>query len=266
MRDFWKMLALLALAAQPWLAQAQQIAPVPAQLPARVDTVRQPVSSDSAANQAPRDLLDAKAAALAGQAQPMNSLAGFGADYKIGPNDLLDIDVYGVADLKRTVRVNSNGLVSLPLIGSTPLAGLTSQQAEDLIAARYGEKYLQNPQISVFIKEFTTQRVTIEGAVARPGIYPLTGQITLIRAMALAGGQGSLASLDNVMVYRKAPDGTLASMKYDLSLIGSGEVPDPVILPEDVVVVQRKPARVFLRDSVVSDFINLLNPFNYLKP
>ena len=212
MHDFWKKLALLwILAAQPWLAAAQQTEPVPVQLPARVDTVRQPVVSDPAANQAPRDVAAAKAAALAGQAQPMNALAGFGADYRIGPNDLLEIDVYGVTDLKRTVRVNSTGLVSLPLIGSIALAGLTAQQAEAAIAARYAEKYLQDPQISVFIKEFTSQRVTIEGAVARPGIYPLTGQITLLRAMALAGGRGELANLDNVMVYRTGPDGKLDS-------------------------------------------------------
>ncbi|NTV87478.1 MAG: polysaccharide export protein [Burkholderiaceae bacterium] len=265
MHDFWKIVALGILAAQPWLAAAQQTEPVPVQLPARVDTVRQPVVSDAAANQAPRDVAAAKAAALAGQAQPMNALAGFGADYRIGPNDLLEIDVFGVADLKRTVRVNATGLVSLPLIGSIALSGLTAQQAEAAIAARYGEKYLQDPQISVFVKEFTSQRVTIEGAVARPGIYPLTGQITLLRAMALAGGRGDLANLENVMVYRTGSDGKLDSKTYDLDLVRSGEIPDPVVLPEDVIVVQRRPVRVLLRDSAVSDFINLLNPFNYMK-
>ena len=161
-------------------------------------------------------------------------------DYRIGPNDLLDIEVYGVTDLKRTVRVNSTGMVSLPLIGSMALAGMTAQQAEAAIAARYGEKYLQDPQISVFIKEFTTQRVTIEGAVAKPGIYPLTGQITLLRAMALAGGRGDLANLDNVMISRTGPDGKLTSSMYDLDLVRSGDIPDPVVLPEDVIVVQRK--------------------------
>ncbi len=85
-------LAALALAALPWLALAQPApaVPVPVQPPARVDTVRQPVANDPAANQLPRDPAAAKAAALAGQAQPMNALAGFGADYRIGPNDLLD--------------------------------------------------------------------------------------------------------------------------------------------------------------------------------
>lgn len=270
-RGRWRTLLVIALAAQPWLAPAQTPAapapvPVPVQPPARVDTVRQPVANDPAANQVPpQNAAAAKAAALAGQAQPMNALAGFGADYRIGPNDLLEIDVYGVTELKRTVRVNSTGLVSLPLIGAIKVAGLTAQEAEAAIAARYGEKFLQDPQISVFIKEFTTQRVTIEGAVARPGIYPLTGQITLLRAMALAGGRGDLANLENVMIYRTGPDGKLDSQTFDLDRVRSGEIPDPLVLPEDVIVVQRKPVRVLLRDSAVSDFINLLNPFNYLK-
>lgn len=270
-RGRWRTLLVIALAAQPWLAPAQTPAapapvPVPVQPPARVDTVRQPVANDPAANQVPpQNAAAAKAAALAGQAQPMNALAGFGADYRIGPNDLLEIDVYGVTELKRTVRVNSTGLVSLPLIGAIKVAGLTAQEAEAAIAARYGEKFLQDPQISVFIKEFTTQRVTIEGAVARPGIYPLTGQITLLRAMALAGGRGELANLENVMIYRTGPDGKLDSQTFDLDRVRSGEIPDPLVLPEDVIVVQRKPVRVLLRDSAVSDFINLLNPFNYLK-
>lgn len=269
MHDIWRKWALRVLvAAQPLLAGAQPGPPsgaVPVPAPARVDTVRQPVANDPASNQLPRDAAGAKAAALAGQAQQMNSLAGFGADYRIGPNDLIDIEVYGVTELKRTVRVNSSGLVTLPLIGSMAVAGMTAQQAEAAIAARYAEKYLQDPQISVFIREFTTQRVTIEGAVAKPGIYPLTGQITLLRAMALAGGRGELASLDNVMVYRAGPDGKLSSMTYDLDQVRSGEIPDPVVLPEDVIVVQRRPMRVLLRDSAMSDLINLFNPFNYLK-
>ena len=270
--------AILACSLCADLVQAQQslppstpqagiaAAPVPVQPPARVDTVRQPVANDASANQIPpQDAAAARAAALAGQAQPMNALAGFGADYRIGPNDLLEIDVYGVTELKRTVRVNSTGLVSLPLIGTIKVAGMTAQEAEAAIAARYGEKYLQDPQISVFIKEFTTQRVTIEGAVQKPGIYPLTGQITLLRAMALAGGRGDLANLDNVMIYRTGPDGKLESQTFDLDRVRAGEIADPLVLPEDVIVVQRKPVRVLLRDSAVSDFINLFNPFNYLK-
>src|SRR5438132_1061711 len=104
--------------------------------------------------------------------------AAIGKDYRLSPTDLLDVEVLDADNLRRTVRVNAAGAISLPLIGHIVVAGLTAQEAEERIAARYAEKYLQNPQVSIFIKEFTTERITIEGAIARPGIFPLAGQMT----------------------------------------------------------------------------------------
>src|SRR5688500_4784491 len=114
-------------------------------------------------------------------------------DYRIGAEDLLDVQVFGVDQLSRTVRVNSRGQVSLPLIGVIDVAGLSAQEAEASITRRLGESYLQNPQVSLFIKEYTTQRVTIEGAVQRPGIYPLRGPTTLLTSLAIAGGQAPMS-------------------------------------------------------------------------
>ena len=70
------------------------------------------------------------------------------------------------------------------------VAGLTAQAAEQLIAERYQEKYLRDPQVSLFIKEFTSQRVTMEGNIKKPGIYPITGKTTLLQAIAIGGGIG----------------------------------------------------------------------------
>ena len=112
--------------------------------------------------------------------------AGAPTDYRIGPNDLLDIEVFGVSELKRQVRVNTTGHVSMPLIGLVPVAGMTAADAEALIALAYADKYLQDPQVSIFVREFTTQRITMDGALVKPGIYPLVGQITLLRALAMA--------------------------------------------------------------------------------
>ena len=81
--------------------------------------------------------------------------------------------MFGVDQLSRTVRVNSLGLISLPLIGTIALGGLTAHEAEMAISSRLAATYLQDPQVSLFIKEYTTQRVTVEGAVNKPGIYPL---------------------------------------------------------------------------------------------
>jgi len=184
-------------------------------------------------------------------------------DYRIGPQDLIEIQVFGIDELKRDVRVNSRGAISLPLIGTVILAGLTSQEAESLIASKYQKDYLQDPQVSVFIKEFTSRRITVEGAVAKPGIYPVRGDITLMQAIATAGGQGQLPDLHEVMVYRRE-GGEKKILTYDLDKIRAGEVEDPSLVNEDIVVVKRAPGRVVIRDSLFGDLINILNPFNYL--
>lgn len=194
--------------------------------------------------------------------QPLPSLAAVGADYKLAPNDLLEFDIYGVPNMRRDVRINASGVISLPLIGPVPVVGLTGQQAEQLIAARYAEKYLQDPQVSIFVKEFTTQRITIEGAVLRPGIYPVMGQLSLLRALALAGGYAQYAELREIMLYRTTPDGQRVAMSYDLEKVRSGEQMDPDILPDDIVVVKRNSSRTALRDSIFRDIIDTINPFS----
>jgi polysaccharide biosynthesis/export protein len=184
------------------------------------------------------------------------------SDYRIGVEDLLEIQVFGVDQLSRTVRVNSLGKVSLPLIGAVALGGLTAQEAEKVIAAKLAENFLQDPQVGVFIKEFTNQRVTIEGAVQKPGIYPLRGQTTLLRALALAGGQGSMSDMQQVMIFRRDAEGGRAGQAYDVEKIRRGEIDDPVVANDDVVVVNRSAARAALRDSLFRDFIDTINPFS----
>ena len=184
------------------------------------------------------------------------------SDYRIGVEDLIEIQVFGVDQLSRTVRVNSLGNVSLPLIGAVALGGLTAQEAEKVIAAKLAENFLQDPQVGVFIKEFTNQRVTIEGAVQKPGIYPMRGQTTLLRALALAGGQGSMSDMHEVMIFRREADGNRASQAYDVEKIRRGETDDPIVVNDDVVVVNRSPARAALRDSLLRDLIDTVNPFS----
>lgn len=186
-------------------------------------------------------------------------------NYKITANDLLEIEVFGVEDLKRTVRVNTAGGITIPLVGMVIVAGLTATEAEVVIAKRYGSEFLQNPQISVFIKEFTTQRVTIDGAVNKPGIYPLTGQITLLRALALAGGGAQLANLEDVLLFRsKGVAGAQEVLRYDVKKIRNGEVEDPPLRGDDLIVVNRNGAREIMKDSIFRDVLDFLNPFSVL--
>lgn len=251
MRVLFTALALCLSMLPPSLVHAQARTEVDLPLPPVADSVPGvPMSAASSAN--------------AGRA--ISTLASLGADYRLGPNDLMDVEVFGLPDLKRTVRVNSSGQVSLALVGNVLLAGLSAQQAETTIAEKYAEKYLQSPQVSVFIKEFTTQRITLEGAVARPGIYPVTGQVTLLRALALAGGGAAYSDLSDIMVFRVAPNGSKVTQTHDLDKIRAGELADPFILADDVIVVKRNPVRAALRDSLFRDVLDSINPFSALAP
>ena len=187
-------------------------------------------------------------------------------DYRIGTEDLLEIQVFGVDQLTRTVRVNSLGQVSLPLIGSLEIAGLTAQEAEALIVSRLSDTYLQHPQVSLFIKEFTSQRVTIEGAVNKPGIYPLRGQTTLLRSLALAGGQASMSDMNEVMLFRQDAAGKREAQVYDVERIRRGELDDPIVVNDDLIVVNRSKVRTIFKDSVFRDVIDTINPFSPLMP
>jgi polysaccharide biosynthesis/export protein len=158
--------------------------------------------------------------------------------------------------------VNAAGYVTLPLIGSVAVAGLTQQQVESHVAALYGEKYLQNPQVSVFIKEFTTERITIDGAVAKPGIYPLVGHMTLLRALALAGGFGSIANATEVKLFRQGEKGQRQVATFDVERIRSGKDEDPAIRGDDLIVVQRDSVRALIKDSIFRDVVDSINPFS----
>lgn len=182
-------------------------------------------------------------------------------DYRIGAEDLLEIQVFGVDQLSRTVRVNARGQISLPLIGTLTVGGRTAQQAEALIAAKLGEEYLQDPQVSLFIREYTSQRVTIEGAVNRPGVYPLRGPTTLLQSLAVAGGQANLSDMTEVMLFRADNGGKRETLVYDVDRIRSGELEDPPVVNDDLIVVKRSKARTFLKDSILRDIIDTVNPF-----
>lgn len=186
-------------------------------------------------------------------------------DYKIGPQDLLDIAVYGQPELTRTVQVNGRGRISLPLVGAIDAANLTALQLERLIAARLSENLLQNPQVTVFVKESLTARFTVEGAVGHPGVFPLKGQVTLLRALALAGGRGSLGDLTNVRIFRVTAAGAKEQLAFDIEKIRTGEAPDPLIYNDDLIVVNQSKVRAALKDSAFSDFLGLINPFSFLK-
>lgn len=169
-----------------------------------------------------------------------------GTDYRIGAQDLLEISVFGINDLSKTVRVNSNGQISLPLIGGVMAGGQTIPALEIAIGDKLSEGYLQHPQVSVFVKEFTSQRVTLEGEVKKPGIYPITGKTSLLQAIATAEGLTDLADLGGVVLFREV-NGKRMAAGFDMRSIRNGQTPDPQIYGDDVIVIEKSGSKSVLR-------------------
>lgn len=183
-------------------------------------------------------------------------------DYRVGAQDLLSISVFGVQDLTKEVRVNSNGQISLPLIGAVMAGGRTIPELEAELARKYSDGYLQKPQVSVFVKEFTSQRVTLEGAIAKPGIYPITGKTTLLQAIALAGGvDDKTADLGGIVLMRQV-DGKRMAAAYDLRQVRKGVVEDPLIYGDDIIVIEQSASKTALRRFIES--VPVLGIFNVL--
>lgn len=178
---------------------------------------------------------------------PEDPLALVIEDYRIGPSDLLEISVFQVPDLSRTVRVNARGGLTLPLIGQIQAGGLTGQQLETLIAQKLQETYLQDPQVSVFIKEFISQRVTVSGNVIKSGVFPISGKTTLMQALAMAGGLDKLADSSNIKVFRDRQNGVREVLDFDLDPILKGEMEDPLLHTSDVIVVGKSSGRAALK-------------------
>ena len=166
-----------------------------------------------------------------------------GADLLVAENDLLEVDVFQVDDLDKEVRVDPSGKISLALIGPVEAAGKTIFQLETEIEQRYGVKYLQNPEVSVFMKESAGQRITMDGAFAKPGIYATSSNTTLIQALALAGGLTALADEKKLYVYRQVGELKYVA-NYSVKDIREGNKSDPRVYGSDVVIAFQSGAKL----------------------
>jgi polysaccharide export outer membrane protein len=176
---------------------------------------------------------DAKPSARA--ADKLTSAATPGnTGYKIGPLDVIEFSVFKVPELTRTAQVAETGTVNLPLVGEVQAAGRTARDVERDLAAQLGTKYLQSPQVTILVKEYNSQRVTVEGAVRRPGVYPLRGKTSLLQVIATA--QGLDAVSDTTVVVFRHVEGKRLAAKFDIGQIRSGATNDPQIQSGDVVV------------------------------
>ena len=174
-------------------------------------------------------------------------LSDDGTDYTINAQDVLQVAIFQVPDLSRTVRVDGGGFVSLPLIGQVRVRGKTILQAQEDIAARYGKSYLQAPQVTLSLVK-SSQRVTVNGAVKSPTVLSLEGTTTLSMAIAQAGGVSDLGNSARVHVARPTGGQQVEDLIFDLDDIQAGKAQNPVLRGGDIVVVEESGARVVLKN------------------
>lgn len=201
----------------------------------------------AAAISAPAVARDSKTVAALPPPSASDMAQGLDA-YRIGPMDKLDVNVFQVKDLTGTVDVDAAGNISLPLIGSVQASGRTSLEVAHEIEERLRAGYIKDPQVTVTLKEAVSQKVTVEGAVEKPGVYPIVGHTTLSTAVALAAGADpQRANERNVRLIRTVA-GKKMQATYNLVAIRKGSTPDPDIYGNDIIVVENSKSRGILRD------------------
>ncbi len=203
-----------------------------------------PTSGTSATEAAPDSAHLAKAAeSFTASSTPGNSA------YKIGPQDVLEISVFKISELSRSVQVADIGTINLPLVGEIQAAGKTSRDIEQDLTAKLGAKYLQSPQVTVYVKEYNSRRVTIEGSVKKPGVYPIRGKTTLVQFIAIAEGPSDVADTSSIVVFRNV-NGKRSAARFDLETIRNGSTEDPVIQDGDLIIINDSMAKTTFQNIV----------------
>lgn len=170
--------------------------------------------------------------------------------YIIGPFDKLVIDVFGIEELtEKEVQTDAGGKISFPLAGVVDAAGRTPGELEQIIEDRLRGRYIRDPQVTVNLKETVSQVVTVDGQVKQPGLYPVVGRMTLMRAIATAKGLDEFAKLDDVVVFRTVNGQKMAGL-YNLKAIRRGNYDDPEVYANDIVVVGDSASRRFFKNAL----------------
>ena len=170
-------------------------------------------------------------------------------EYRVGPMDTLDVSVYQAPDVSRVVQVDAAGQIGMPIIGAVPVAGKTVNEIRDDLTVRLKAKYLRSPEVTVSVKEFASQKVTVDGSVGQPGVYPLVGKTTLVQAVAMARGVNREANQKKIAVFRTVNNQRMVAV-FDLDQIRTGKMADPQIFANDVVYVDRSGGKTLWRDVI----------------
>jgi polysaccharide export outer membrane protein len=171
----------------------------------------------------------------------------------VGPFSELRVEVFGVEEMQRDVMADGEGNFAFPLVGTIAAAGKTPDAISEEIRQKLVGRYIRNPQVTVNFKSsanplaIQSLAVTVDGQVNRAGAYPVVGRVTLMRAVALAGGTNEYAKLEDVVVFRDVGSQKYVGI-YNLEAIRRGNYADPEIFPNDVVIVGDSPERRRFKD------------------
>lgn len=172
--------------------------------------------------------------------------------YRIGPGDLLELKVFQVDELSQTVRVSEDGSITLPLLGRVVVEGLTQEGVVQKLTGLLQAKYVKNPQVTIFIKEYKNQQVAVIGAVDKAGSYELVGRKNLLQIISMAGGFSETAG-NEVFILREGADGATSTIPIDLKdlLVNGNQALNVPIEPNDVINVPvDREIRVFVMGRV----------------
>jgi polysaccharide export outer membrane protein len=156
-------------------------------------------------------------------------------DYRIGPQDVVQIDVWKEPEITRTIPVRPDGKISLPLLNDVQAAGLTAMQLAGNI--REGlTKYLNNPQVTVTVTQINSRRVYVTGEVVHSGALPLLPGMTVLQAISTSGGFTQFAK-DKAIYILRNENGRQVKLHYNYKDVLKGKTEDTALLPADVIVV-----------------------------
>ena len=144
-------------------------------------------------------------------------------DTTLGPDDVFDIRVYGEKDLSNTFRLASDGTIEYPLLGTLKISGMTPTEAANVIEKELREgKFLKKPQVTIFVKEYNSKKVSVFGEVKRPGTFLYQDGMRIVEAISLAGGFTSMAKKNDTTVTR-ITDGAKRRFRVPVEEIGQGK-------------------------------------------
>lgn len=184
------------------------------------------------------------------------------ASYLLGAGDELSLTVVSEPDLSvGKLVIDDSGNIQVPLIGEMNVLGLSAGAASRMIEQAYGRKYLRNPQVALNLTAPAQRMLSVEGQVTKAGVFPMTPDMTLLSAIAMAESTSKNARLDEVVVFRTRNDEHLVA-RFDLERIRAGLDPDPQMLPGDRVVVGFSHAKAIYHDFLTTaPFFNIFTRF-----